>query len=524
MIGPMNAPLPAISPQVPVDALTRFVGAEHVLTDDASRRFYSRDVFFWDEAPLVDAIVRPGTTDEVAAEVKIAAARGLAIAPRGGGVSYTKGYVPQKTPTITIDLGRLNQIPEINAPDFYMTVGAGCTWQQVAEALKGKGVRPVTKGPISGTHATVGGVVAQGSASANMAGIIAVEAVMPDATIIHTGSAAIGARSSPFSRHYGPDLTGLLIGDTGAYAIKTKVTLALEPEPKGYAYASIGFDSLADMSAVMVAIARSGVRCKMMGMDPLKNRTATKVGIKEGLGTLAKVVSSAGSLGDGLKKAAQIAVAGQNVLAEVPWSLHVTVEDHDQHAADHGMAALKPLWAGKGRDVPPSVPTAMHARPFSIRGIVGIQGERWVPIHGVFPLSKAAEVVTQTEALFKKHAARLAAHEIEHSYLVTCQGTAWLIEPMFYWFDELGPLHAKVLGDKFAKFKDIPANPAARAVVKDLRGELAELFRGLGAIHSQLGKFYMFAGNIEPSTYAVLTAIKGALDPERRFNPGNLGW
>lgn len=507
----------AVSPQVPVDALSRLLGAENVLTDEASRALYSRDVFFWDDAPLVDAIVRPGTTDEVAAVVKIAATKGLVIAPRGGGVSYTKGYVPQKSPTISLDLGRLNQVHELNSADLNMTVGAGCTWQQVAEALKGSGLRTVTKGPISGTHATVGGVAAQNTGSASMSGIIGLEAVMADASIVHTGAGAIGARSSPFSRYYGPDLTGMLTGDTGTLAIKTKVTLALEPEPKK-AFASVGFDSLAAMTDVMLAVARSGIKCKVMGMDPVKNRSATKVGIKEGLGTLAKVVSEVG-----LKQAAQIAVAGQNVLAEIPWSLHVTVEGHDQHAADHALAALKPLWAS-GREVTPSIPMAMQARPFSIRGIVGIQGERWVPIHGVFPYSKAATVVREVEAFFARHADRLKAHEIEHSFLVTCGDNTWLIEPMFYWFDELGPLHEKVLGEKFAKFKHIPSNPAARAVVKELRGGLAELFRGLGAIHSQLGKFYMFAGNIEPATYATLTAIKNALDPDRRLNPGNLGW
>jgi D-lactate dehydrogenase (cytochrome) len=509
---------------VPLSELQGAVGKENVLVSDSERVLYSQDVFFWDEAPLADAIVRPADTAEVSAVVRIASAAGLAIAPRGGGVSYTRGYVPARAGAIIIDLGRLNQIHTINRDDLYMTVGAGCTWQQVAAALKGTGLRAVMKGPISGTHATVGGVAAQNSASDTMAAILALEAVLADGRIIATGSAAIGARAGPFYRNYGPDLTGLLLGDTGAFAIKTALTLALEPEPKGLAYASAGFDTLDAMSAVMVAIARSGIRCKVMGMDPVKNRTATKVGIKEGLGTLAKVVTAAGSVGEGLKQAAKIAVAGRNVLAEIPWSLHVTVEGHDQHAADHALAALRPLWAGSGREVEPSVPIAMHARPYSIRGIVGIAGERWVPVHGVFPLSKAPAVVRAVEAFFDRHGDRLKTHAIDHSFLAMAHGSSWLIEPMFYWFDELGPLHAQVLGDKFARFKDIPANPAARAVVKDLRGELAALFKSLGAVHSQLGKFYDFAGNIAPATYAVLTSIKHALDPERRLNPGNLGW
>lgn len=95
---------------------------------------------------------------------------------------------------------------------------------------------------------------------------------------------------------------------------------------------------------------------------------------------------------------------------------------------------------------------------------------------------------------------------------------------MFYWTDEISPLHARVLGDKHRRYADRPANPEARATVAALRRELAELFRRLGAIHSQIGKYYEFAGNLEPDTYAVLQSIKQALDPDGRLNPGNLGF
>ncbi len=47
-------------------------------------------------------------------------------------------------------------------------------------------------------------------------------------------------------------------------------------------------------------------------------------------------------------------------------------------------------------------------------------------MHGIFPLSRAA---------------RLQTHGIEVSYIAMIAGAAWLLEPMFYWRDELGPLH-----------------------------------------------------------------------------------
>jgi FAD/FMN-containing dehydrogenase len=507
-----------------IQACTDIVGPDHIATDDATLHLCAHDVFMWDDAQLPLAVAAPADTAQVAALMRAAATHGFVVAPRGGGVSYTKGYVPVSVNTVTLDTSRLDAIFEINTADLYVTVGAGCTWQKLSEALKGKGLRPVVKGPISGTHATVGGLAAQNAGSANMSGFLALEVVLADGRIVATGSSAAKVRPSPFYRNYGPDLTGLFLGDTGAFAIKTKCTLALEPEPQGTAFATLGFQSLPEMVEVMTVLSRSLAHCRLLGMDPVKNRTATKVGMAEGLGTLAKVVTAAGSMTEGLKQAARIAVAGSNVLADTPWSLHVTLEGHDQTAADHMMAAARPLWAGRARDIEPSVPVAMRARPYSIRGIVGPNGERWVPIHGLFPLSRAVEAAQRTLAFFGERVAELERHGIQHSYITSASAGHWLIEPMFYWFDELTPLHAKALGDKFEKFKDIPANPAARAVVKACRAELAALFHDLGAVHSQIGKFYDFSGGLDPTTYGLLSEFKTLLDPKCRLNPGNLGW
>lgn len=503
--------------------LTALLGDARVLTDPASLALYSGDVFFWDDGgPKAIAVARPRNTADVASIATICAVNDVSLAPRGGGVSYTKGYTPARADTVIVDVGALNAIEEINATDRYITVGAGCTWQALADALHGTGLRTVARGPISGTFATVGGTASQNTGGDPMSGYIGLEVVLTDSRVLRTGSAA-ATHAGGFFRNYGPDLTGLFLGDTGAFGLKTKCTLALEAVPKGVAFASAGFNTLTDMARVMTRVAETEIACRMLGMDPVKNRTATKVDVKEGLQTLAKIVTGSGSVFAGLKKAASVASAGKGVLDNVPWSLHFTVEGHDQAAADHALSALMPLLRD-ARILPPSVPTALHAKPYSIRGIVGMNGERWVPVHGVFALSKVEEAVQQTEAFFAAHAGRLAAHGIDYSFLTVCNGPAWVIEPMFYWFDQLGPLHAHVLGDKFARFKDIPANPAARSVVKEMRGLLATLFQGLGALNGQLGKYYNFAGNIDPVTYDALTTIKNALDPHRRLNTGNLGW
>jgi D-lactate dehydrogenase (cytochrome) len=504
--------------------LATALGASHVSTAMAERVLHSRDIFSPDDGPLVAAVVRPGSSAEVAAVVRVAQRHGLAVAPRGGGVSYTHGYVPAREGVLSLDLSRLDAIREINVEDLYVTVDPGVTWQQLDAATATHGLRAVVRGPISGTHATVCGSVSQNIGPASMAGILGLEVVLADGRIVRTGAGALAATPAPFLRHLGPDLTGLFIGDTGAFGIKTACTLALEPIPAGAAFASVAFDTLAQMTTAMLAIARSGIAARVLGMDPVKNRSATQgVGLREGLGTLANVVKSASSVGAGLRQAAGIAAAGRHVLDQVPWSMHVTVEGHDMTAAQHALEALRPCWRG-AREIPPSVPTAMRARPYSTRGIVGIDGERWVPVHGIFPLSRAAQVVERTEALIAAHAARLQAHGIEVSYIAMTAGAAWLLEPMFYWRDELGPLHERVLGDKFAKFRGAAADPAARAVVGELRAEVTALFDALGGVHAQLGKYYAFRTRLQPDAWSALTDLKDALDPQRTLNPGNLGW
>ena len=54
--------------------------------------------------------------------------------------------------------------------------------------------------------------------------------------------------------------------------------------------------------------------------------------------------------------------------------------------------------------------------------------------------------------------------------------------------------------------------------------DLRDLFFEMGAVTAQVGKYYNLPGALEPETYALLTRITDLLDPDRRLNPGNLGW
>ena len=114
--------------------LVAALGAAHVLTDATSRRFHAQDVHGSGVLPL--AVVRPGSLEELAAAVQLVTAAGAAVVARGGGMSYTDGYLPVRAGSVTFDTSRLDRVVEINVADRYVTVECGVTWKANASSLK----------------------------------------------------------------------------------------------------------------------------------------------------------------------------------------------------------------------------------------------------------------------------------------------------------------------------------------------------------------------------------------------------
>jgi D-lactate dehydrogenase (cytochrome) len=197
------------------------VGTQALRTDEATRRLYSQDVYR--AGHLAAAVVSPASTQQVAQLVRLAGAAGVDLFVRGGGMSYTDGFLPTSERSIVMDLARLNRIRDVSAADLHATVEAGCTWAALDEALAKQELRAVFWGPMSGRRATIGGGMSQGAATfgsgkhgTSASAALAFEVVLGDGQILQTAA---------FFRHSGPDLTGLFTGDAGAFGIKTAVTL-----------------------------------------------------------------------------------------------------------------------------------------------------------------------------------------------------------------------------------------------------------------------------------------------------------
>jgi len=505
-----------------VSALAAIVGEANVLRDEAARRLASADLFLWPDAVVPDLVVRPGSTDETARVVSWLAREGKAMVPRGAGLSYTAGAVPHTAATI-IDTARLDAI-EINAEDLYAVVGAGCTWESLAEALKPRGLRAVQTGPISGSRSTVGGAASQ-SVPGGMDGIIGLTVVLADGSVARTGS---GARkgASPFQRYNGPDLTGLFLGDCGAFGIKTEVVLRLAAE-RPAAFASFAFGEADDLVAAMVALLKRGLVSRAFAMDQAKGEAASRMELGEKAKLLGAVVKGAGSMGKALKDMAQLA-RGRTALQNHPWSLHLTVEAPTEPAAGAQMELARALIREQFRDhaeeIDNVVPKTLRAKPYSVRGMVGPQGERWVPVHGILPFSRARACMAALRAHLAAQAAELSSTGVSVQWLVSSVGAYVTIEPMFYWRDALDAIHMAHLSERNrARFGGVAENPAARGLVRRLRAELRDILDAHDAVHAQIGRFYRLTELMDPGSHDLLARVKRALDPAARMNPGALG-
>ena len=115
-----------------LSALRLICGEPHVLTHDDPATDLSAWELDWRKRirGRALAVVRPGSTAEVAAVVKACAAAGTAIVPQGGNTGLVVGGVPDDSGTqIVLSLGRMHAVRAIDPANLTITVEAGCVLQ-----------------------------------------------------------------------------------------------------------------------------------------------------------------------------------------------------------------------------------------------------------------------------------------------------------------------------------------------------------------------------------------------------------
>jgi len=75
-----------------IKSLKQILGHENYTDDLSTRILFSQDI--WAKGETADFILSPQTTQQLSEAVTIAARGQICLNPRGGGMSYTKGYTP----------------------------------------------------------------------------------------------------------------------------------------------------------------------------------------------------------------------------------------------------------------------------------------------------------------------------------------------------------------------------------------------------------------------------------------------
>lgn len=510
--------------------LTAALGAEHVVTDEAVRRLMSQDVYRSGELPL--AVARPGSTADTSAVLAAASAAGVPVFIRGGGMSYTDAFLPDRDRAIILDMGRMAAVRDINPTDLYATVEAGCTWAALDEALKPHGVRAVFWGPMSGGTSTVGGAMAQGAVTFGSgrhgpsgANALSFEVVLADGRVVNTGSDA-QARRAPFFRNYGPDVTGLFAHDAGALGVKTAITLQLEPRPgfgDGLSFACADFD---DLVAAVQAVAQRGLATEVFGAETQLIRWVVGDSTwRQDLKAAWAVARSSHNRLAGAYRVGRMALAGRRFLSDAKYKVNFLTEAADGRRLALTLKDIRKAVGGRGQEIVNTMATVTRAMPFPDPMVLGPGGRRLLPLHTVVPWSAARDLHREFRALLKREAKTLAAHDIQVYLVYSTSGlSGFLYECVIYWPDEWLDLHRHTLPNEIlSHMQESEPRPAAREAVEDLRLKIIDVMDAHGGIHFQIGRWYPYTRDRDDTFLNLLRELKAQVDPKGILNPGALG-
>lgn len=506
-------------------ALAAAVGSPAVCDNEDELILASQDVYACGGKPQL--IVCPPDIAALQAAVRICADADVAMVPRGGGASYTDGYVMAAGGHVLFDLTRLDFI-EIDATNATVRVGAGVTWAALKQALDPLGLRTPFWGPFSGIAATVGGSVSQNTIShgsgrhgISAGSVIDIEVVLADGRLLHSSP-------SRTMRNYGPDMTGLFTGDCGALGFKAALTLPLLAAQPAFEALSFAFETLADYHRMVSTAAREQLDDEHFGVDLIlsQGQIGKQQGIGAKVGIARDVMRSAPGLIAGLRQLARMAVAGESALKAANYMAHFLVEGVDRHEVEAKARRLRAIAQPIGMEIANTVPAFVRAMPFApLTNILGPKGERWVPLHGILAHDNVVPFHNAFTRFLADSHAEMAAHGLSVGTMFSSVGsTAFLYEIALYWPDARTPYHQRVLGDEMlATFPDYPASEAGRAYVEQVKSSLIELFSEFGAGHFQIGRAYPYVQRLSSESSSLLRAIKTELDPRNLMNPGVLG-
>ena len=134
-----------------LSAFEDILKSDQIKKDKKDLSIFSKDLFHKSTPPLL--VVSPNSLEQLKQIVNLVRNLDLTISIRGGGLSYSAGYLSDNSNTIMLDMQKLDKIIEINQEDMFVIVQAGVTWKKLNNALSPLGLQTPFWGTGSGLFA-----------------------------------------------------------------------------------------------------------------------------------------------------------------------------------------------------------------------------------------------------------------------------------------------------------------------------------------------------------------------------------
>ena len=463
-----------------LDQLRQIVGAANVLTEG--------DLTAWEldwrrrERGRALAVVRPGTTAEVAAVVKACAAAGVSMVPQGGNTGMVVGSTPDASgKQVVLSLTRMNKVRALDAGNLTITVDAGCVLQTLQEECEKAGfLFPLslasegscTIGGNLGTNAGGTQVVRYGNTRELCLGL---EVVTAQGEV---WNGLTGLRKD----NTGYDLRHLFIGSEGTLGVITGATMKLYPMPKAQLTAFAAVPSLED-AVKLLGLAHQHLSSGLTGFEVMGQFALSLVA----------------------KHFPQQRVP---FWQESPWC--VVLENSDNESEAHARECFELL-----------LEAAMEAGHVTD----AVVAESMAQAHALWHIRESIPLAQAEEGLNIKHdisinVSRIPEFVNETNALLLARFPGARLVTYGHLGD--GNLHYNVQapeGDDQARFlneEEAPMNELVYEVVDRYNGSISAE-HGIGSLKAD-----KLAHHKSPVALGMMRAIKQALDPQNLMNPNRV--
>lgn len=231
------------------------LGPERVRDDDAELTLLAHDASVF-AGGAAGPVCFPTSTGEVQAVVRIAAAHGRAIVPRGAGTGLAGGAIPLGRPVVVVTT-KMNRILEVDLDNRVAWVEPGVVNLDLSKHLRPLGFH-FAPDPSSQQACTIGGNVANNSGGPHCLAygvtsghVLALDVVLADGEIVSLG----GLDAEPV----GYDLRGAFVGGEGTLGIATRIAVRITPNPRVVRTILLGFADIDGAANTVGKVIAAGI-------------------------------------------------------------------------------------------------------------------------------------------------------------------------------------------------------------------------------------------------------------------------